>query len=153
MRPRRPSWSDRHPALSLLVLGALVASLAWASLAFGSDPVAPTQRGRTWNQLKTSTANAPVSITITPTPAEMARLYAISAFCTGGTASVSVTNGGSFSNGWVSSAALIATTSVGVAWTPAPFTGRLGAALVVTVSACGGTDTATLTVQADTYAP
>lgn len=144
---------DIGPLAWLIILTIVVLTLVWISSAFAFDVVAPSQHGRSWNGLAISAANTAVSLTITPQASERARLSGASAFCSGGSASLSVTNGGSFSRGWVSSPGLFGTNSGGIAWTPTPFTGDLGAALVVTLGACGGGNVGTLTIQADTYAP
>lgn len=145
--------SDWRFALAIVIMAAVVLLALWITQAKAWDANSPTQHGVGWNGIVISGANAAVSYTITPQASEKARIPAISAWCTGGSASISITNGGSFSKGWVSSPGLVGTGSTGVAWTPVPFTGDLGKVLVVTLGPCGGTDVGTLTVQADTYAP
>ncbi len=145
-----PSWKSALIIIVCLLLLLLALSITQAS---AWDQTSPSQHQRSWNGLVISGTAAAVAVTITPQASERARVYGISGFCSSGSASVSITNGGSFSKGWVSSSTLIGTTSTGVAWTPAPYTGDLGAVVVVTLSSCGGGNVGTLTVQGDTYAP
>jgi hypothetical protein len=142
------SWKSVAVIIACLCL--LLFAL-WVTSAPAWDQTSPSQHGRSWDGLVISGTNAAVAVTITPQASERARVYSISGFCSSGSASVSITNGGSFSKGWVSSSTLIGTTSTGVAWTPAPYYGDLGAVVVVTLGTCGGGNTGTLTVQADTF--
>lgn len=127
---------------------ALLAVLLLATVASAQPAVVPSQGGNTKNALSTSAAATAVSITLTPGAATRAHLYGATVRCSAGTASLSVTDGGT--TVWSSDAAFVTTASKAVAWLPG-YTGVVGSAVVVTLGSCGGTALGTLAVQADIF--
>lgn len=135
--------------LIVAVLLGLLFGLAWWLPADAWEQNAPAQYGTLFNSRSVSAADTAVSITVTAAVNEHGHVYGISAFCSAGTATLSLTDGGT--TVWGTSTGFVGTTTVGVAWTPAPYTGPANSALVVSLSTCGAANTGTLNVQADRY--
>lgn len=131
-------------------------SLVWAlallcgiaASAAAQTPVVPSQGGNTKNQEVASASSAAVSVTLTATAQTRARLYSAAARCSAGTASLTVTDGGT--TRWTSDATFIGTATKSAAWIP-PFVGTVGQAVVITLGSCGGGNTGTLDVQGDVF--
>ena len=123
-----------------------------APAATSSQPIpfaGSVQRGRVFNTLTTGAANTAVTATIAALAGVQAHLYGVTAYCSAGTAQLTVAVGGT--NVWQSPATAIGTTMTSIAWTPVALTGTVGAALVVTLGTCGAGNTGTLAVQGDRW--
>ena len=106
---------------------------------------ASAQPPNTSNTEATSSANASVSTSISPTSkTQRAYLYSINARCSAGTSQVTVTDG--TTQIWSSAATEIGTTSFSHSWTPGLAAAPLNS-LTVTLATCGVGNTGTLDVQ------
>lgn len=126
-------------------LAGVLGLLFFSAAAAGAQPAfVPSQAGNTKNQQVTALAGSAV-VTLTGAPRTRAHLYTLDAVCSAGTATVSVTDGGTTI--W---SGLVTTTVFTKSWNPG-LTGTLSSNLVITLTTCGGGNTGTLTVQADVY--
>lgn len=141
--PRRPSRPAR-PGAVLLALGAAVALALAASLAWAVDIVVPTQYNGIANTFASASASN-ATVTVTGVTNKRARLYAISAVCNVGAASLTVSNGAT--QIWSD---LVTTTSVRFSW-PVPLTGGVGSTMTITLSSCGSGNIGSLSAQTDIY--
>lgn len=119
-----------------------VSSAAWAQPA-----MVPTQAGNTKNQQVAVLAGASV-VTLTGGLHTRGHLYSLDAFCSAGTATLTITDGGT--QIWSSVSGAVGTSVFTKAWNPS-LTGTISANLVVTLGTCGGGNTGTLSVQADVF--
>lgn len=108
--------------------------------------VAPDQHALLDNTSQTGAANTAVTATIAPAAGTRAHLRQIAAFCSAGTAGLTVTDGGT--TVWLTPATAVGTTLFTHQWNTG-LSGTTGANIVVTLSTCGGGNTGTLSVQAD----
>jgi hypothetical protein len=104
----------------------------------------PRQTGVT-NSETTSAANTAVSITLTAGATDQAFLFKVTARCSAGTSSLTVTNG--VAQIWSTSAAAVTTVNFTETWQPG-LTSTIGNDPVITLAACGAGNTGTLSVQA-----
>lgn len=101
------------------------------------------------NSSTTSAANTAVSATITGVPGLKVFIYRIDVYSSAGTASLTITDGGTDIYKLPSS--FVTTTPTAITWTK-PLECTVGNTVVVTLSAAGGGNTTTLNVQADQVA-
>lgn len=99
----------------------------------------------TFNTDQTGVANSAVAATINGVTGRAAYLYSVAGFCSSGSASISVVNGAQ--QIWHTTAGTIQTTFISFDW-PVPLAGSSGLTMTITLSACGGSGTGTLIVQA-----
>ena len=104
-------------------------------------------QGPTSNTQTVSAANSPVTRTLSGSAGHRVHLYQISAFCSAGTANLTVTDGGT--TVWSTPATAVGTTLFSYTW-PIPLAGTTGNSLVITLSTCGVGNTGTLNVQGST---
>lgn len=101
------------------------------------------------NSSTVSSANTAVTHTITGVQNRTIRIESLSAYCSAGTSSITITDGGTTT--WRSPTGFISTSIVGVAW-PVPYTSNApGNTVVVTLATCGSSNTGTLNVQHEMY--
>jgi hypothetical protein len=100
------------------------------------------------NSSATGAANTAVVATLTPAAANRAHLYAVAAFCSAGSATLTILDGATPL--WTAPAGTVTTTLFTATW-PVGLTGTTGAAVTVTLSTCGVGNTGTLSVQADQF--
>jgi hypothetical protein len=127
-------------------VGLAVALLLIASSAWAFDLVSPGQHGSLANTETTSAANQPTVVTITGVAFKQAHLYQIAARCVGGTASVTVTNGGTMI--FSTDTGFVGTTTKIIPF-PVPLTGSINSTMVVTLGYCA--TNGILDLQADIY--
>lgn len=137
----------RVALITAVLLGLLVGALmvfpagAW-------DQTTPAQHGALFNSQTTAVAGT-ASITIAAAANTQGHIYSLAAFCSAGTATLSLTDGGTTT--WSTNTGFVGTAIVGVSWTPVPYTGAINSALIVALSTCGGGNTGTLSLQGDRY--
>ncbi len=117
--------------------------------AIGWDRVTPEQAGTLLNSTTTGATNTAVTKTIASVTNQRIHLYGLSAFCSAGSSTVTVSEGGTLV--WTSTTGGVGTTMNGAAWTPVPHTTAPGNNLVVTLATCGGGNTGTLNIEADQW--
>ena len=110
-------------------------------------PIAAGQAQATFNSTATGATNAAVTATIPGLSGHRPRLYGVSAYCSAGSATITVSDAGT--NIFTTPSGFVATTLTSIAWTPAALTGAVGHAIIITLGTCGAGNTGTLTVQAD----
>lgn len=136
----------------------LIVLLALAPLAaFGQSPAPipsypanhPAQYGANQNAQSTSGTNAAVSVTIAAAANTRAYVYRVTARCSAGTATLTITDNGTTVFSTASGA--ISTSNTTETW-PVPLTSvAANTAMVVTLGTCGGGNTGTLIVQGDRW--
>lgn len=124
--------------------GALLAN-AWLTLPGQSNGTANNaSTGHVFNNQTTGAADTAVTATFTQQPGTQWRLISASAYCSAGTASLTVADGGTTI--WSTPAGAIGTAISSFNWTtPLMF---VGAAPTVTLGTCGAANTGTLIIQA-----
>jgi hypothetical protein len=110
--------------------------------------ITPVQGAALFNSHATGAANTAVTATITGVANQRALLHSVQAFCSAGTASLTVTDGGTTI--WATPAAAVGTAQFLREWATG-LTAATGNTLVVTLGACGVGNTGTLTVQASQF--
>lgn len=126
--------------LLLLVVGPVS---AW-------DQTTPSQHGLSFNSSTTSAADTAIVKTITGAANQSTRIASLSAYCSAGTSTLTITEGATTI--WKSPSGFVTTTFKGIAWTPQPLLAlTMGTSLVVTMATCGGGNTGTLNVQAERW--
>ena len=103
--------------------------------------------GEVFNSQTTGAANTAVTTTFTQGTGTAWRIVSVAAYCSTGSASVTITDGGPTI--WSTPAATITTSFVSFTW-PIPLM-LVGAAPAVTLGACGGSGTGTLIIQAENF--
>ena len=126
-------------------LSLLIAVTAWAQT---PNPVVPSQRQPFNSGELTSVANTAVAHTITGVVNRTVRLMSFKARCSGGTSTVTVTDGGT--TVWSTPSGAIGTGDGGAIWMP-PLSLTVGNTVVVTLATCGSGNTGKLNVQADQW--
>lgn len=118
---------------------------AWLTLPGQSSGTANNaSTGHVFNNQTTGAADAAVTATFTQQPGTQWRLISASAYCSAGTASLTVTDGGTTI--WSTPASAVGTALAAFNWTtPLMF---VGAAPAVTLGTCGAANTGTLIIQA-----
>lgn len=111
-------------------------------------PVSPIQGATLFNSQQVSAADTPVAVTIAAAASTRAHVYNIHAFCSAGTSTLTVTDGGVTI--WGTLAGEIGVTRFEKRWAPG-LTGTTNSAVVATLDTCGGGNTGTLHVQADRF--
>jgi hypothetical protein len=101
------------------------------------------------NSETTGAANTAVVITLTTAATEQAVINKITARCSAGTASITVTNG--TAQVWSTQAGAVTTANLTEQWTTG-LTSATGADPVITLSTCGAGNTGTLMIQANIFA-
>lgn len=151
--PDAKAWAEMGEYLDKLkaalgVAAVLLALLLCAAPAQAFDPAGPTQHGTLTNTETVSAAGATAVKTITGVSFKQARVYSLTARCTATFASVRITNAGT--QVWSTDTSFVSSNTK-VQTFPVPYTGDLGATMVVTLGPCAPGDIATLDVQADLY--
>jgi len=120
-----------------------------AGIGGSSNPwsVVPQQRGPL-NSVATSAANAAVTTTIAAAASTRPHLYRVDAYCSAGTAQLTVADGATTI--WQTPAAAVGTTMFTTTW-PTPLTGSVNTNMTITLGTCGVGNTGTLIVQADRW--
>ena len=141
--------ADSGPGTQWLEGTQLRKSAAGGSVESGTttDPlgVSPIQGTNLSNSSTTGGANTAVTVTVTGVAATRAHLFAASAYCSAGSATLTIQDGATTI--WASPAGLIGTVLTSVTW-PVGLSAATAANLVVTLGACGVGNTGTLNVQA-----
>lgn len=106
----------------------------------------PVQSQTLQNSSTTGAADTPVVVTLAAVAAVRHHLYSVAAYCSAGTASLTITDGGVTK--WNPPAAAVGTTLFSATW-PVALTFATNSAAVVTLSTCGAGNTGTLIVQSD----
>lgn len=109
--------------------------------------VSPAQGFVLLNSGATGAANTPVVATLTGAASVRAHLYTWSAYCSAGSASVSVTDGVTT---WATPAGTVGTALYSATW-PVAWTAATAATITVTLGTCGPGNTGTLQVQGDRF--
>lgn len=110
--------------------------------------VAPIQGTNLLNSSATGAANTAVVATLASTASSRAHLYSLAAFCSAGSATLTILDGAT--QLWVTPAGTVTTTLFSAAW-PVGLTGTFNQSITVTLSTCGVGNTGTLSVQGDQY--
>lgn len=110
-----------------------------------------TQGFTLFNSQTTGAANTAVTATIAAAASVRAQLYEINAYCSAGTATLTVTDGGTTI--WATNGAEVPSTAATrfVKQWPTALTGATNSAMVVTLGTCGVGNTGTLAVQASRW--
>jgi len=117
-----------------------------------SAPNPTAMSGTILTQTQTSAANASLVVTLTGVAAKKIHLYGTSVNCSGGTASYSMTDGGTSTFSLNGNIVPTAPQILSIAYTSQPYTSlATGNNLVITVGPCGATFVSTLNVQADQF--
>lgn len=103
--------------------------------------------GEIFNNQTTGAANTAVTTTFTQGTGTAWRILSIAAYCSAGSASLTVTDGGT--TVWSTPAGTITTSLVSFTW-PIPVM-LVGAAPAITLGACGASNTGTLIIQAANF--
>jgi hypothetical protein len=111
-------------------------------------PVTPIQGPTLFNSQTTGAANTAVTVTIANAASVRAHVYNVHAFCSAGTAQLTVTDGGTTI--WGTLATEITTTRFEKRWEPG-LTSATNSQVVVNLTTCGVANTGTLHVQADRF--
>ncbi len=77
-------------------------------------------------------------------------LYAVSAYCSAGSAQLTIKDGVAGTTIWISTATFVATVVTALDW-PVGLTSTTSNGMDITLGTCGGGNTGTLQVQADRY--
>jgi hypothetical protein len=109
---------------------------------------APVQGATLLNSQTTGAANTAVTATLTGAANTRVHLYSLAAWCSAGSASLTVQDGATTI--WSTPTGTVGTTILTAAW-PVGLTATTAANLVVTLGACGANNTGTLIVQADRF--
>jgi hypothetical protein len=109
---------------------------------------APVQGATLFNSQATSAVNTAVTVTIAVAASTRAHVYATHAFCSAGTSTLTITDGGTTI--WGTTAGEITTARFQRTWTPG-LTAETNSQVVVTLATCGAGNTGTLHVQADRF--
>jgi hypothetical protein len=107
--------------------------------------VAPVQSVFLANSVSTAAANTPVVVTLAATSQVRHFLRGVSAYCSAGTASLTVADVATI---WQTPAGAIGTTLFSATW-PTALSGASSQALTITLGTCGAGNTGTLIIQAD----
>lgn len=145
------------------IAAALIASLAHAAVLTSPGnrgyymPTLPGQglgstnasgsTGEIFNNQTTGAANTAVTTTFTQGTGTAWRLLSIAAYCSAGSASLTVADGGTTI--WSTPAGAVTTAFVSFTW-PIPLM-LVGAAPAITLGACGASNTGTLIIQAANF--
>jgi hypothetical protein len=111
-------------------------------------PIAPVQGATLFNSQTTGAADTAVTVTIAAAASTRAHVYNVHGFCSAGTSTLAVTDGGTTI--WGTTAGEIGTTRFEKRWEPG-LTGATNSAAVITLATCGVGNTGTLHVQADRF--
>lgn len=135
-------------AITQPVSGTVTANQGAAAASTTAWPVATVQGAGLTNSQQVSAANTAVSKTITGVANQRAHLYRVDAFCSAGTSSLTITDGGTTI--WSTPAGAVGTTEFTATW-PVALSMTTGATGVITLGPCGAANTGTLIVQADQF--
>lgn len=129
---------------------AVPASGGALSCGFGSAPCAsaPVEGFVLFNSQTTGAANTAVAVTIPAVLDVRAHIYEISARCSAGTSSLTVTDGGVTI--WSTAAAEVGTATARYRF-DVGLSGTRGSQVIITLASCGVGNTGTLIVQADRF--
>lgn len=139
--------------LTLAILLWLV-GMAWAgqsvSCGIGYGPcINVTGQGSVIsNSQTTGAANTAVVVTLAAVGQTSWRIQSVDAWCSAGTSSITITDGGT--QIWSTVAAEVTTAHLRYTW-PVSLTGQRSNAVVITLATCGVGNTGTLAVQADRF--
>jgi hypothetical protein len=124
--------------------------LKFVECATGSTCVAvsPQQAGTLNNSSTASSTNAAVTVTISAAAATKVHIYQVSAWCSAGTSNLVIKDGSTTI--WQTPATAIGTTLSTFSFA-VPITISTNSNGVITLAACGASNTGTLNVQADQY--
>lgn len=111
-------------------------------------PVAPVQGGTLFNSQTTGAADTAVTVTIAAAASTRAHVYNVHGFCSAGTSTLTVTDGGTTI--WGTTAGEVGTSRFEKRWEPG-LTGATNSQVVITLATCGAGNTGTLHVQADRF--
>jgi len=111
-------------------------------------PVTPVQGATLFNSQTTGAANTAVTVTIAGAASVRAHVYNTHAFCSAGTAELTITDGGTTK--WGTLPAEVTTARFEKRWEPG-LTGATNSQVIVNLTTCGVGNTGTLHVQADRF--
>jgi len=100
------------------------------------------------NTSTTGANNTAVTLTIPAAASQRGKIHSVSAFCSSGSASISITDGGTTI--FTTENTFVTTTIKSLTWIPA-LTGALNSAMVITLSTCGVGNAGTLNTEVDRY--
>lgn len=139
-------------AIVFVVLGITGIAEAQTSLlcglSTGSCGNSPVQGNILFNSQTTGAANTAVTATLTGVQGTRAHVYSLNAWCSAGTAQITITDGATTI--FTTLAAEVTTTRLRIEW-PTGLTGTTATTMTVTLSTCGVGNTGTLSVQGDRF--
>ena len=112
------------------------------------QPAALVQPANTFNSQTTGGTNSAVTLTIAAANGQRGALYSLAARCSAGSASVTVKDGAT--DIFSTQSGAVTTSNFNPQW-HTPLAASLNADLVITLSACGASNTGTLSVQASRF--
>lgn len=112
------------------------------------EPAALVQPANTFNSQTTGAANTAVTVTIAAANGQRGALYSLAARCSAGSASLTVRDGAT--DIFSTQSGAVTTSNFSQQW-HTPLATSLNADLVITLSACGASNTGTLSVQASRF--
>jgi len=131
-----------------LSTGAAVRQSPTATPTAAAWSVSPVQGFALFNTSSTGAADTAVTATIAAAASTRAHVYSVSAFCSAGSATITITDNAVTK--WPTPAGTVGTSLFAAAW-PVAWTGATNSPVVVTLSTCGPGNTGTLSVQADRF--
>ena len=134
----------------LLLFAAVALAVAQSNLIPSRQPApaALVQPGNTFNSQTTGAANSAVTVTIAAAAGQRGALYSLAARCSAGSASLTVKDGAT--DIFSTQSGAVTTSNFSQQW-HTPLATSLNADLVITLSACGASNTGTLSVQASRF--
>lgn len=130
------------------VSGTTTANQGTAAAGTSAWPVAPVQGATLFNSQTTGAADTAVAVTIAAAASTRAHVYNTHVFCSTGTSTLTITDGGTTI--WSTTAGEIGTARFEKRWEPG-LTGATNSQVVITLGTCGAANTGTLHVQADRF--
>ena len=113
-------------------------------------PVSPVEGSSLFNTNETSAAATAVTRSIAAVASTRVHLYGVSAYCSAGSATITVKDGVAGTTIWDAPAGFVGTVKTSLTW-PTGLTSTTGNGMDVVCGSCGGAGTCTLQVQADRF--
>ena len=121
-----------------------------SSSSTSTTATSPSEGAALFNTSETSAVNTAVTRSIAGVAAQRVHLYTVSAYCSAGSASLTIKDGVAGTTIWVSTATFIGTVVTSITF-PVGLTSTTGNGMDITLGACGGGNTGTLQVEADRF--
>lgn len=115
-----------------------------------SAAVSPVEGSALFNTSTASAAATAVTTSIVAVAATRVHLYTVSAYCSAGSATLTIKDGVAGTTIWVSPTAFVGTVVTAVTF-PTGLTSTTGNGMDIVLGSCGGGNTGTLQVQADQF--